>query len=470
MDLDLVNSMVTVSKNLERFVQQHPDTAILVTAGAVVCCLIALLFSLRRARHAREHNLALKGKVRSLEIRLKELTKGGGDGGGVSAELDKTVEVGEGAIPLATSELASDEQLSTSVRDKEAGTEAYSAAAGASGAEHIEPKEAPIEIPVETAISRGLRKSRIGFISRLSSLFSGRTVIDSATLEDLEEALILSDVGARCAANLVEEVRNRAQSVGESLTPSEVTRLLKEGILNQLHPVPANHRMYHPTSSPLIVLVVGVNGVGKTTTVAKLAAQYMQQGKKVLAVAADTFRAAAVEQLGEWSNRLGFTLVRGAENAKPSAVVFDGMLAAKEGAFDVVLIDTAGRLHTKSNLMQELEGVRNSIRKHFPDGPHETVLVLDGVSGQNALSQAREFNQAVQLTGLIVTKLDGTPKGGIIIAISQELSLPVFYIGVGEKVEDLITFRREAFVDALFDEDVTLALDPNRLESRAGND
>jgi fused signal recognition particle receptor len=195
----------------------------------------------------------------------------------------------------------------------------------------------------------------------------------------------------------------------------------------------------------------------------------MEQGKKVLAVAADTFRAAAVEQLAEWSSRVGFTLVRGAENAKPSAVVFDGMVAAKEGGFDVVLIDTAGRLHTKSNLMQELEGVRNSIRKHFPDGPHETILVLDGVSGQNALSQAREFNQAVSLTGIVVTKLDGTPKGGIIVAISQELSLPVFFIGVGEKVDDLLVFDPGAFVAALFEEDVRNASQEVDVVSRVSN-
>jgi fused signal recognition particle receptor len=208
------------------------------------------------------------------------------------------------------------------------------------------------------------------------------------------------------------------------------------------------------------VLVVGVNGVGKTTTVAKLATKYKAQGKKVIAVAADTFRAAAVEQLAEWSNRVGFTLVRGAENAKPSAVVFDGMLAAKDGGFDVVLIDTAGRLHTKSNLMQELEGVRNSIRRHFPDGPHETVL---------ALIQAREFNQAVPVSGIVVTKLDGTPKGGIIVAISQELNLPVFFIGVGEKVEDLLRFDADAFVRALFDEDVAGMGVSNKEEVRVSN-
>jgi fused signal recognition particle receptor len=202
-----------------------------------------------------------------------------------------------------------------------------------------------------------------------------------------------------------------------------------------------------------VILVVGVNGVGKTTTVAKLATRYEAQGKKVLAVAADTFRAAAVQQLKEWGSRKGFEVYAGAENAKPAAVVFDGMVAAKEKGADVVLIDTAGRLHTKSNLMQELEGVRNSIRRHIPDAPHETILVVDGVSGQNALMQARDFNASTPLTGLVVTKLDGTPKGGIIVAISQELKIPVVYVGVGEKAEDLLPFSPDEFVDGLFSGD-----------------
>lgn len=312
----------------------------------------------------------------------------------------------------------------------------------------------PRAVPSESAISKGLKKSRAGLLERLGSFFSSKPVIDTKTLDDLEEALILSDVGAKCAAELVGEVKDKAAESKDGLSAAELKGLLVGGIRSRLVSTEGSREIYEPKKTPLIFLVVGVNGVGKTTTVAKLATKYMAQGKKVLAVAADTFRAAAVEQLGEWSSRVGFTLVRGAENAKPSAVVFDGMIAAKDGGFDVVLIDTAGRLHTKSNLMQELEGVRNSIRRHFPDGPHETVLVLDGVSGQNALAQAREFNQAVSLTGIVVTKLDGTPKGGIIVAISQELNLPVFFIGVGEKVEDLLRFDADAFVNALFDEDL----------------
>ena len=230
-------------------------------------------------------------------------------------------------------------------------------------------------------------------------------------------------------------------------------QLLKDGVRKELTEVGSDHRLYTPVESPLVVLVVGVNGVGKTTTVAKLATRYQSQGKKVLAVAADTFRAAAVQQLQEWGSRKSFEVYAGAENAKPAAVVFDGMIAAKEKGVDVVLIDTAGRLHTKSNLMQELEGVRNSIRRHIPDAPHETILVVDGISGQNALMQARDFNASTPLTGLVVTKLDGTPKGGIIVAISQELKIPVMYVGVGEKAEDLLPFSADEFVEGLFAEE-----------------
>lgn len=305
--------------------------------------------------------------------------------------------------------------------------------------------------PEESALVRGLRKSRTGLLGRLASFFSGKASVDTSMLEDLEEVLILSDVGARCASELVESVKQVAQ--GEAvITPERLRGLLKEGIRGRLIPVQSDHRMYKPVGSPMVVLVVGVNGVGKTTTVAKLAAQYSQQGKRVMVIAADTFRAAAVQQLEQWSKRVDFTLVKGPEGAKPGAVVFDGMAAAKGGAFDVVLIDTAGRLHTKSNLMQELEGVRNSIERHIPNAPHETILVIDGVSGQNALAQAREFNDVVKLTGIVVTKLDGTPKGGIIVAISQELKVPVLYVGVGEKTVDLVRFEPAEFVDALLEE------------------
>ena len=316
-------------------------------------------------------------------------------------------------------------------------------------AEASQPDAAEEAAAQVSPIVRGLAKSRTSFLGRLKEFFSGRKAVDQASLDELEELLVLSDVGARVATTLVGKVREGAQGSSE-VGEARLRELLKAGIREELVEVPESHRMYEPAGGLQVVLVVGVNGVGKTTTVAKLAARYMKSGKRVMVIAADTFRAAAVAQLEEWANRVGFSLVKGADNAKPGAVVFDGMAAAKDGGFDVVLVDTAGRLHTKSSLMQELEGVRNSIRKHVPDAPHETIIVLDGVSGQNALQQAREFNAAVPLTGVVVTKLDGTPKGGIIVAISQELKLPVLYVGVGEKAEDLVPFDAEQFVEGLF--------------------
>lgn len=447
MEGEVLDSIRSACNYLANLFQAQPELFVNSLAGLLAASLLLLLVSLRRARRLRGELDQLAKRVAQLESQLAATA--GGVGPAV-AELDVEeplsipVEVAKVSAPTA-------EPMAQPI-----------AAAPAVEAPPVAVVPGRTEVTVlptppaaeETALSRGLKKSRAGFLSRLTGFFSGRAKIDTSTLDDLEEVLILSDVGARCASDLVDEVKKAAQEFPQGVSPSELTALLKSGIRKRLVPVSHDHQVYKPARSPLIVLVVGVNGVGKTTTVAKLATKYMKQGKKVIAVAADTFRAAAVEQLAEWSTRVGFTLVRGAENAKPSAVVFDGMVAAKEGAFDVVLIDTAGRLHTKSNLMQELEGVRNSIRKHFPDGPHETILVLDGVSGQNALSQAREFNQAVALSGIVVTKLDGTPKGGIIVAISQELSLPVFFIGVGEKVEDLLVFDPGAFVDALFEEDV----------------
>lgn len=313
---------------------------------------------------------------------------------------------------------------------------------------------APAHLEEEkSSISKGLTKTRKSFFGRLKSLFTGSATVTPATLDELEETLITADVGVQCTSAILEKVRaasNESGAVGEE----QVQQLVKAELLDSLIQLPASHRLYAPqTGTPLIVLVVGVNGVGKTTTTAKLAARWKGQGKKVLMVAADTFRAAAVQQLQEWGRRLDVRVISGAENAKPSTVVFDGMVAAKEEGADVILIDTAGRLHTKTNLMQELEGVRNAITKHFPSGPDETLLVLDGVSGQNALHQAREFNSAVKLSGVVITKLDGTPKGGIVVAISRELKVPVAYVGVGEKAGDLIPFSAQEFVDGLFGDD-----------------
>jgi fused signal recognition particle receptor len=410
------------SQAAESYVAAHPREVIQTGQGIAFVVLLVLLVVARRARRLRETVRRQAAEIARLAMLVERHQE----------PQEETQRVAASGVEVQRTELV--EEV-----DREVPTPP-------------EPVEPPLkEVSEQTKVSQGLQKSRAGFLSRLTGFLSGRSKVDASALDDLEELLILSDVGARCAAELVQDVRAAAEN-GGSVAPAELAGLLQEGIFRTLVAAPRDHRIYQPNTAPLVVLVVGVNGVGKTTTVAKLATKYMGQGKRVLAIAADTFRAAAVEQLAEWSSRVGFTLVRGPEGAKPSAVVFDGMKAACEGGYDVVLIDTAGRLHTKSNLMQELEGVRNVIRKHVPEAPHETVLVLDGVSGQNALSQAREFNQAVPLTGIVVTKLDGTPKGGIIVAISQELKLPVFFIGVGEKVGDLVPFDRKVFVSALFDE------------------
>ncbi len=451
MDQDVLDSVVTVVTSLESWVRYNPDTVIEGLIALLISVLCGLLLALRRLAKHKERMSKLATQVAQLEHDLKDLKAASSVEPLVAAKVHES----------ATARTLDQERLIEQ----------------AEPIRSVLPEELPIaeqapvtaQIAEETALSRGLKKSRAGFLARLTGLFSGRVAVDSSALDELEELLILSDVGAHCASDLVAEVRQVAENSANGLAQEELTELLKSGICKRLVTTADRHEIYYPVRSPLIVLVVGVNGVGKTTTVAKLATKYMSQGKKVLAVAADTFRAAAVEQLAEWATRVGFKLVRGSEGAKPSAVVFDGMKRAKEDAFDVVLIDTAGRLHTKSNLMQELEGVRNSIRKHFPDGPHETVLVLDGVSGQNALSQAREFNQAVSLTGIVVTKLDGTPKGGIIVAISQELKLPVFFIGVGEKVEDLLPFNPAEFVAALFGEDGNVRANGEQAVPRVSN-
>jgi fused signal recognition particle receptor len=450
-----MQSLIDKLTNFSRLTAENADTdVILVLIAAAFIALLLLVIGLRttiyrnfdrkgivavarRVEHLEESLLVLREEMSATVEQLREITEdfkrelslGTGSGGS-----------GSGAPPSG-------------------GGGAISGTGSDKGGRQAAAPTAPVTQAVTTVkvepIVRGMERSRRSFLGRLKSLFAGRAALDSSNLEDLEELLIMSDVGARSAALLVASVR-RSSEQSTGMSESELREILKAGVRAELIPVADDHPMYAPVISPQIVLVVGVNGVGKTTTVAKLAARYQKQGKRVMVIAADTFRAAAVQQLAEWSNRIGFQLVSGAENAKPGAVVFDGMALAKEGAVDVVLIDTAGRLHTKANLMQELEGVRNSIRKHIPDAPHQTILVLDGVSGQNALAQAREFNSAVALTGIVITKLDGTPKGGIVIAISQELKIPVLFVGVGERAEDLIRFRSEQFVEALFDDSFDL--------------
>lgn len=290
-----------------------------------------------------------------------------------------------------------------------------------------------------------LAKTRSLLGSKLSQLFSGK--VDETALQELEKLLYESDLGVKLAKQLTDKVRLHLQET-PSLNADALTLFLKEEILALLTPKDFSSPSSH--SSPLVYLIVGVNGNGKTTSVAKLAHRFQADGKKVLIAAADTFRAAAVEQLQAWAERLKVDIVKGKHESDPAAVAFDAMTAAKARGVDIAIIDTAGRLHTKTPLMQELEKIRRTIKKIFPDAPHETLLVLDATAGQNAVEQAKIFHQFTPLTGLILTKLDGTAKGGSVVAIQQTLGLPVKFIGLGEGVDDLQVFDPKTFVDALF--------------------
>jgi len=293
----------------------------------------------------------------------------------------------------------------------------------------------------------GLKKTKDGLVGRVDTLVLGKKVIDAETLEELEEILITSDIGVKTT---VELIRTLEQRLGRNeLKDGEALRAaLKEEILLRLQ---AHHTLLDVTGrKPFVLLVIGVNGVGKTTTIGKLAARFSGSGKKVLLAAADTFRAAAAEQLESWGNRCGVDVIRHKEGADPSAVVFDACKAAVARQVDILIVDTAGRLHTKVNLMEEMKKIRRVIDREIPGAPHETLLVLDAATGQNAMSQARIFKDTAGVTGIALTKLDGTAKGGIVVAVCHEFALPVRYIGVGESIDDLRDFNPQEFTDALF--------------------
>jgi fused signal recognition particle receptor len=288
-----------------------------------------------------------------------------------------------------------------------------------------------------------LSKTRRNFSDGLEQAFVGKKKIDKEALEELEELLITSDIGVQTTMALMERIED-----AKVANAGEVKKILKEEILaifNTLSPAPEKKK-----NTPHVILVVGVNGVGKTTTIGKIAASLAASGEKVLIAAADTFRAAAVEQLMIWAQKAGADFVKHKENADPAAVAFDAVAAAKARGCDIVLIDTAGRLHTKVNLMEELKKIKRTVAKQIQGAPHEILLVLDATTGQNALSQAQLFDDAITVTGLALTKLDGTAKGGIVIAICSALNIPLQYIGIGEKTEDLRPFDAEQFIDALF--------------------
>ena len=293
-------------------------------------------------------------------------------------------------------------------------------------------------------IKQGFKKTSDAVSHSLDSVFAAFVKIDEDLLEELEEALILSDVGASTSAKIVAEVEKRAK-LRKTTTASELRDLLREVMTDNM----LDNQPLDVSGRPAVILVIGVNGVGKTTSIGKLAARYVSEGKKVMLSAADTFRAAAADQLEIWAKRAGADIVRHGEGADPAAVVFDSISAAKARGSDIIIVDTAGRLHNKANLMNELAKIDRVISRELPDASRETLLVLDATTGQNAVHQAEEFNKAAELTGIILTKLDGTAKGGIVIAISAGLGVPVKLVGGGEGIDDLIDFDRAAFLEAI---------------------
>lgn len=305
------------------------------------------------------------------------------------------------------------------------------------------------------SLDKGLEKTKDSFFSKLGKAIVGKNTVDDDVLDSLEEILVTSDVGVETTLKIIERIQQRVAR-DKYMNTGELNRILKEEVVALLSPhnTPTGADFETPADKkPYVIMVVGVNGVGKTTTIGKLSAQFKKKGKNVVLGAADTFRAAAVDQLKLWGERVGVPVVAKGMNTDPSAVAFEAVQEGVSRNADVVIIDTAGRLHTKVNLMNELSKIKRVMQKVIPDAPHEVLLVLDGSTGQNATIQAREFTKATDVTALCITKLDGTAKGGVVIGISDEFQIPVKYIGVGEKVDDLQAFNQAEFVDSLFRKD-----------------
>lgn len=304
-------------------------------------------------------------------------------------------------------------------------------------------------------LDKGLEKSQSSFFGKISRAIAGKSKVDDEVLDDLEEVLITSDVGVDTTLKIIERIEKRVER-DKYVGTSELNQILKEEIMGLLSENESEESTnafsvpVHQDNTPHVIMIVGVNGVGKTTTIGKLAAQFKKEGKKVVLGAADTFRAAAVDQLVIWAQRVGVDIIKQEMGSDPASVAFDTLQSAKAQKADVVLIDTAGRLHNKVNLMNELSKIKRVMQKVIPDAPHDVMLVLDGSTGQNAFEQAKQFAAATNITSLTVTKLDGTAKGGVVIGISNEFQIPVRYIGVGEGVDDLQPFNKYEFVDSFF--------------------
>ena len=365
-------------------------------------------------------------------------------------EIPDTVEENYNSEPVGEVHQEEIEELPNSEEVSEEENPEFLETVEENSSEVLEPERSQVEETVQEKYDRSLKKTRTGFGARLNAFFANFRSVDEEFFEELEELLIMSDVGVQVASNLTEELRYEAK-LENAKKPDALRRVIIEKLV-ELYEKDGNYdESIHFQDGLTVMLFVGVNGVGKTTSIGKLAHRYKQAGKKVMLVAADTFRAGAVAQLAEWGRRVDVPVVTGPEKADPASVVFDGMERAVAEGIDILMIDTAGRLQNKDNLMAELEKIGRIIKRVVPEAPHETFLALDASTGQNALVQAKEFSKITPLTGIVLTKIDGTARGGVVLAIREELNIPVKLIGFGEKIDDIGEFNSENFMKGLLE-------------------
>ena len=365
-------------------------------------------------------------------------------------EIPDTVEENYNSEPVDEVHQEEIEELPNSEEVSEEENPEFLETVEENSSEVLEPERSQVEETVQEKYDRSLKKTRTGFGARLNAFFANFRSVDEEFFEELEELLIMSDVGVQVASNLTEELRYEAK-LENAKKPDVLRRVIIEKLV-ELYEKDGNYdESIHFQDGLTVMLFVGVNGVGKTTSIGKLAHRYKQAGKKVMLVAADTFRAGAVAQLAEWGRRVDVPVVTGPEKADPASVVFDGMERAVAEGIDILMIDTAGRLQNKDNLMAELEKIGRIIKRVVPEAPHETFLALDASTGQNALVQAKEFSKITPLTGIVLTKIDGTARGGVVLAIREELNIPVKLIGFGEKIDDIGEFNSENFMKGLLE-------------------
>ncbi len=357
-------------------------------------------------------------------------------------------EIPEDTVPDTAAEV--EEKAGTAVLEETGPPEQDDTHVEAEPAPPAQPdRQKPDRVSLFKRLQQKLSKTRTSFVYRLDTLFLGKKEIDQKLYDDLEEILITADLGVATTIELLDDVKKEVSRKALK-DPQALKSILQEKILSYLQESDQPPEMVMPESGPFVIMVVGVNGVGKTTSIGKIAAKFVRAGKSVLLVAGDTFRAAAIDQLKIWGERIGVEVVAQKQGADPSSVVYDGMEFGKARGFDVIIIDTAGRLHTQVNLMEELKKIKRVIGKKLENAPHEVMLILDATTGQNGISQAKLFNETVGITGLTLTKLDGTAKGGIIVNVCRETGVPVRFIGIGEQVDDLRDFDAQEFVAALF--------------------